>query len=102
MTLRVEFTIEAKADLDDLRAYLQPLNPSGLANVTAAIEQCILLAADFPASGRLSPRDDIREAVETKYGFLMPYAVFDNVLYVLRVYNGRRRPLNYGKLPFIG
>jgi toxin ParE1/3/4 len=98
MSLRIAFTAEAKADLDDLRMYLTPLSPQGLANVVRAIETRILLVADYPASGRQSPRDDVREAVEPKYGFLIPYYVKGDTLHVLRIYRGQRRPMDYENL----
>jgi toxin ParE1/3/4 len=99
MVLRISFTIEAKADLDDMRDYLLPLNPQGLARVSSAIEACIKLVAEHPASGRPSPRDDVREAIEPRYGFLILYTVRGSVLYILRVYRGKRQPLDYELLP---
>jgi toxin ParE1/3/4 len=92
------FTIEAKRDLDDLRAYLQPLNPSGLRNVTSALEARIVLGAENPSSGRQTPLAGVRELVETRYGFVIPYIVRSSTFVVLRVYRGRRRPLDYTKL----
>lgn len=91
--------MEAKADLDDLRDYLMPLSPRGLSKVTAAIENRIRLVAEYPASGRPSPRDNVREAVEPQYGFLIPYYVRLDTLIVLRIYRGNRRPLDYELLP---
>jgi toxin ParE1/3/4 len=87
--LRIQFTAEAEADLDQLRVQ----------NVVNAIETRILLVAEYPASGRPSPRDDVREAIEPKYGFLIPYVVKGDTLHVLRVYRGVRRPLDYQLLP---
>jgi toxin ParE1/3/4 len=99
MPLNIAFTVEAKADLDELRIYLNPLNPTGLKRVVSAVEKRILLAAEYPASGRQSPRDDVREAIEVRYGFLNPYLVKGNTLFVLRIYRGVRKPLDYELLP---
>ena len=44
--MRIVFTLEAKRDLDELRSYLDPLSPSGLAAVTSAIEKRIVMLAD--------------------------------------------------------
>jgi toxin ParE1/3/4 len=96
--MKIVFTAEAKRDLDELRAYLQPLSPSGLARVTAALEARIVAGAEHPNAGRPSPRPDVRELVETRYGFLIPYIVRDDRFLVLRVYRGKRKPLDYGKL----
>ena len=95
MPLRISLTREAKADLDELRDYLLPLSPKGLQNVVSALEKRIGLTAEYPASGRPSPRTDVREAIEPKYGFLMPYMVKGEVLHILRIYRGMRKPLDY-------
>lgn len=99
MPLEICLTTEAKADLDELRDYLKPLSPRGLIKVSLAIESQIKVIADFPASGRLSPRQDVREAIEPKYGFLIPYMVLGDKLHVLRVYRAKRQPLRYEFLP---
>ena len=96
--MRIVYTREAKADLDELRSYLAPLSPTGLANVVAAIEAKVILAAENPAIGRPSPRDDVREMIEPKYGFLIPYAVKMDRLFVLRIYRSTRTPLKYGEM----
>ena len=96
--MKIVFTREAKAGLDELRDYLGPLNPLGLGNVVAAIERKILHVAEYPQSGRQSPRDDVREVIESRYGFLIPYYMRADVLYVLRIYRGSREPLDYQSL----
>ena len=96
--MEVIFTEEAKHDLDELRAYLEPLSPAGLANMVAALEARIRAVSDSPGIGRLTPRDDVREAVEAKYGFLIPYYVRGSKLFVLRVYRSARKPLEYETL----
>ena len=96
--MEIIFTVEAKRDLDELREYLIPLSPSGLANVTAAIEQRLLLIAVHPRSGRPSPRAGVREAIEPRYGFLMPYWIGGKSIHILRIYRSQRAPLDYGKM----
>ncbi len=96
--MEVIFTEEAKRGLDELRRYLEPLSPAGLANVALALEARIRAVADNPGIGRLTPRDDVREAVEARYGFLIPYYLRGSRLYVLRVYRSNRKPLEYETL----
>ncbi|GLS21939.1 hypothetical protein GCM10007874_49560 [Labrys miyagiensis] len=43
-------------------------------------------------------REPIREVIEPRYGFIIPYLVRGNVLYIPRVYQARRRPLDYDSL----
>jgi hypothetical protein len=40
----------------------------------------------------------VREAVEARYGFLIPYYVRGSRLFVLRVYRSSRKPLDYETL----
>ncbi len=99
--MQIIFTIEAKQYLEDLRAFLRPLSPSGLANVTRRLEECILPVPDFPKIGRPTPRAEVREVIETRYGFVIPYYFKGGNLYILRVYRTARKPLDYAaiKLP---
>ncbi|HMN71610.1 MAG TPA: type II toxin-antitoxin system RelE/ParE family toxin [Rhodoblastus sp.] len=96
--MRAVFTPAAVRDLGELRRYLTPLSPEGLASVTRAIERRIQAALDFPASGRPSPHPEVREIVEPHYGFLIPYAVRSESLIVLRIYRSARKPLDYEAL----
>ena len=96
--MRAVFSAAAVKDLEDLRRHLAPLSPQGLASVTAAIERRIQAILDFPSSGRASANPDVREAIETHYGFLIPYAVRGESLVVLRVYRSARKPLDYEAL----
>ena len=93
--MKTVFSEAAKRDLDDLRAYLAPLSPSGLASVTAALLARIHSIPDNPNIGRRTPRDGVREVVEPKYGFVVPYCVKGEVIFVLRIYRSRRKPLDY-------
>jgi toxin ParE1/3/4 len=96
--MRIVFTKEAKRDLEELRRYLEPLSPKGLANVVATLERRIMVASEHPRSGRPTPRPDVREAVEPRYGFVIPYTLIADAFYVLRVYRSMRRPLDYSEL----
>jgi plasmid stabilization system protein ParE len=96
--MRIVFTEDAKSDLEELRRYLEPLSPKGLANVVAALERRIVIASENPRSDRPTPRPDVREAVEPRYGFVIPYTLIAADFYVLRVYRSMRRPLDYSEL----
>ena len=96
--MKIVFTIEAKQDLNHLRTWLAPLSPSGLSNVVSALKTSIHRVSANPRIGRPTPRDDIREIVVPKYGFTIPYYVKGNTLFILRVYNARREPLDLANL----
>ena len=96
--MRIVFTEAAMSDLYDLRNFLRPLSAVGLRRITEAIEGRIRTIADNPGLGRPTPRDDVREAVEPKYGFLIPYLMRGDTLFVLRIYRSSRKPIDYAKL----
>jgi toxin ParE1/3/4 len=96
--MEIIFTREAKQDLVELRSYLEPLSPRGLANFVDTVEARIRAVAASPGVGRPTPRDDVREAVEAKYAFLIPYHVRGSRLCVLRVYRSARKAVDYQEL----
>ena len=96
--MRIVFTEDARSDLEELWRFLEPLSPKGLANVVAALERRIVIASENPRSGRPTPRPDVREAVEPRYGFVIPYTLIADDFYVLRIYRSMRRPLDYSEL----
>jgi toxin ParE1/3/4 len=91
--MKLRFSPDAVRDLEELRHWLMPRSPSGHKHVTAAIRASLRRIQDQPQSGRPTEHPDIRESVEPRYGFIIPYTVRGNVLWVLRVYNARRHPL---------
>jgi toxin ParE1/3/4 len=93
--MRLVLTVAATNDLRELREYLAAVSPQGLRSVASAIERRIQAALRFPESGRHVSHDDIREAVEPRYGFLIPYVVRGDMLVVLRIYRSARMPLDY-------
>ena len=66
--------------------------------MVAAIETKIILAAENPAMGRPSPRSNVREMVEPKYGFLRPHYFKCDEPFVLQANRGHRDPLDYENL----
>ena len=93
-----KFTAAALTDLEELREYLGTRSPSGHQSVVAAIRKVITLVSENPSIGRQSILKDVREVIEPKYGFLISYLVKGDVLYVLRVYRNKRRPLGYDEI----
>lgn len=91
--MKLRFTRDAVRDLEDLKSWLLPRSPSGHKHVASAIRTTLRRVQDQPKSGRTTEHPDIREAIEPRYGFIIPYTVREDVLWVLRVYNARRHPL---------
>jgi plasmid stabilization system protein ParE len=99
--MKIVFTKKAKRDLDDLREFLKPLNASALTKVVSKINLNILSILDNPNIGRQTSNKYIRELIEPKYGFITAYYIKNNTIFVLRIYQTKRKPLEYDsiKLP---
>ncbi len=96
--MKTEFTTLALQDLEELRVYFSERTEIGLQNILADIETSIKIIPDNLAIGRPTPRDDVREKITPKYGFLIPYYVRGETLYILRIYRGMRKPLDYDEI----
>lgn len=96
--MQIIFTESAVRDLVELRAYLEPLSPAGLRHVLQRLEDLISILPANPRIGRMSTREGVRELVEPKYGFLIPYAVIGSTVYILRLYRSKRRLMDYDSL----
>ena len=96
MALRL--TVPALRDLDELDLYLSDKSPQGLKNVLAAIKQQFLLIEAHPLIGRPALDERLRVVIEPKYGYQIPYVLLGRDLWILRVYNARRAPLDLSTL----
>ncbi|WP_438749636.1 type II toxin-antitoxin system RelE/ParE family toxin [Pararhizobium sp. O133] len=86
-------------DLDDLKEWLRRKNPAGFKPVAAQISKTIEPVAKHSAIGRKTLREDIRELVEPRYGFIIPYTIIDNTVFILRIYSAKRYPLDPATVP---
>lgn len=93
--MQLVFTVEAKRDLYELRSYLSPVSPAGLAKVVDALEAKLTMLLSSPYAGRQTSHEEVLEVVETKYGFVIPYRIQDDFLFILRIYRSARKPLDY-------
>lgn len=94
----IEFTTPSLEDISRLREHLGPKSPSGLENVISVIEKTVFGIPASISKGRKTPRDDVFEKVTPKYGYVIPYYIRGDTLYILRVYHSRRRGIDYNKI----
>ncbi|WP_349437791.1 type II toxin-antitoxin system RelE/ParE family toxin [Pararhizobium sp. A13] len=92
LSMRIRFTSHALQDLDDLKEWLRLKNPRGYKSVATQISKTIRPVAEHPHMGRRTLRDDIRELVEPRYGFIVPYAVHEGTIFI-------RYPLDFSASP---
>jgi len=97
--MRIRFTSQAMRDLDDLKEWLRLKNPAGFRSVASQISKTIRPLAKHQAIGRKTVREDIRELVEPRYGFIIPYTVINDTIFILRIYSAKRYPLAPADLP---
>jgi plasmid stabilization system protein ParE len=97
--VRWEFGESAIEDVRAIDAYLSPLNPAAMQRVTAAIKAAAGLIAEHPQIGRPTPADGVREFIEPRYRYRLPYVERNGAIIILRVYHSSRAPLDYTALP---
>lgn len=97
--MKTRFTSQALQDLDEIKTWLRLKNPRGYNSIANQIAKTIRPVALHPDLGRKTLRDDIRELVEPRYGFIIPYTTRGDTVFILRVYNGKRYPLDFSGSP---
>lgn len=93
--MKVTLTTEALHDLENIRTWLTERSPQGRETVMADIRELIRSFSDGLVRGRTTPRDDVFERVTRKYGYILPYTVKGDTVYVLRVYDSRQKGIDY-------
>jgi plasmid stabilization system protein ParE len=96
--MRATFAPEARADLESIKAFLEPLNPQAAKRVVEAIKSAVRLVCENPRIGRKTPVEGIFEFIEPHYRYRLPYILKDKAVVILRVYHSRRAPLRYEEM----
>lgn len=73
--MRVRFTRNAAADLDDILAFIQERSPRGASRVKERILSAIKLLGRFPGLGTLTDDEGTRMLVATPYPYLVFYEI---------------------------
>ena len=95
MEYRVRFSKSAVNDLNSIREYIYDNNKEAAKEVVSyIIEKIETVLAVNPAAGRAGRVLRTRELVISKYPYIVPYQVRDDVVYILRVlHTSRKWPL---------
>ena len=95
MEYRVRFSKSAVNDLNSIREYIYDNNKDAAKEVVSyIIEKIETILVVNPAAGRAGRVLRTRELVISKYPYIVPYQVRDDVIYVLRVlHTSRKWPL---------
>ncbi len=95
MEYRIRFSKSAVNDLNSIREYIYDNNKEAAKEVVSyIIEKIETVLAVNPAAGRAGRVLRTRELVISKYPYIVPYQVRDDVVYILRVlHTSRKWPL---------
>ena len=103
MTFRVETTIEAEQDTDDILAWLlsEHAGETGM-RWFVALRDAIASLAEFPARCPLAPENEVfpfevRHLLYCRkpHVYRILFTIEDETVYVLHIRHGRRQPLRH-------
>ncbi len=90
--MEVRFSESSLEDLRSIREYICANNEEAAKKVVAYIlEQIETILANNPAIGRAGRVLRTREFVISKYPYIVPYQVRENIIYILRVLHTSRK-----------
>lgn len=90
--MRIRYTLRARADLSEIRAYLLKRNPRVAAAVLTTIRQRIVWLADFPLMAPETDEPGVRALPMVRYPYKVYYEVADDEVRILHVRHTRRQP----------
>ena len=94
--MRVRYTPRSFSDLDDIRNYIEKLNPIAAGQVVTVIETVVARIGDFPESGFRSDELDVRVIFATRYPYRIYYRIVANEVEILHIRHAARKPLAKG------
>ncbi|MDD3437737.1 MAG: type II toxin-antitoxin system RelE/ParE family toxin [Candidatus Gastranaerophilales bacterium] len=90
--MEIRFTELATEDLQSIKEYIFENNQKAAKTVIAhIIQQIETLLPQNPSIGRAGRILRTRELVITKYPYIVPYQVRENVIYILRILHTSRK-----------
>lgn len=88
---KIVFTIPAQEDLRAIKQYICCDNFSAAQDVIKYILSCIENLKENPSLGKAGRVLRTRELVISKYPYIVPYQVRENIVFVLRVLHTSRK-----------
>ena len=85
MEYKINFTLLAKNDLNNIQTYIYNNNKNSAKKVISYIIKQIELLSSTPSIGRAGRVLRTRELVINKYPFIIPYLVREKTVYILRI-----------------
>ena len=91
MSYEIVFTVHAQEDLRAIKKHICCDNFSAAQKVVKNIFECIENLKENPSIGRAGRVLRTRELIISKYPYIVPYQVYDNNIYILRILHTSRK-----------
>ena len=92
MSYKIEFSKKAFEDLESIKKYIYENDELAAQKVVSYIvERIETIIANNPGVGRAGRVLGTRELVLTKYPYIIPYFVKDDIVYIIRVLHTSRK-----------
>jgi toxin ParE1/3/4 len=86
--VKLEWSILALADRDEIFDYIEADNPRAAVAVDELIAAQVQLLIEFPEAGRIGRVAGTRELTISRTPYLAAYRVLDNTVRILRILHG--------------
>ena len=90
--MRLRYTLEAAAELDQVLTTIEDKSPSGARNVRLRIQAVANLLLQHPRAGQLTRGRRLRRMRAAPYPYLVFYQVIDDEIIIHGVRHSARRP----------
>ena len=88
--MRVRYTDEAIADVEEILLYIAERNPTAADVVSLAIERTADRIGSFPYSAQATDEPDVRMAPVGRFPYLLFYTVGRNEVWIIRIRHAAR------------
>jgi plasmid stabilization system protein ParE len=90
--VKVRYTLRARADLDEIYAYLRERAPASAEAMKSVIERRISWLTDFPLMAPATDEPGIHELTLVRHPYKIYYEVQGNEVWIVHIRHTLRRP----------
>jgi addiction module RelE/StbE family toxin len=90
--MKIRYAPQARADLDEIFAYLDERSPAAARSVKARIISAIRRLADHPAMAPETDESAVRELTIVRYPYKVYYQIEGDEIWVVHIRHTSRRP----------
>lgn len=90
--MKVRYSPQARADLDEIFAYLDERSPDGARSVKSRIVSAIHRLADYPLMAPETDEPGVRELSVVRYPYKVYYQIAKNEVWIVHIRHSARRP----------